>query len=55
MTEQPRDWDKELADIDRVIDKHAAARQALPARLPVLPEHPPVRHAAFGPRKARSP
>lgn len=24
MTEQPRNWDKEMADIDRVIDQHGA-------------------------------
>jgi hypothetical protein len=33
MTERPRDWDKELADIDRVIEKEPAA-PAPPARLP---------------------
>ncbi len=33
MTEQPRDWDKELADIDRVIEKQGATapRGAPPA------------------------
>jgi hypothetical protein len=36
MTEQPRDWDKELADIDRVIDKQGATapRGAPPPALP---------------------
>ena len=44
MTEQPRDWDKELADIDRVIDKERAARPAgaAPACLPGL-RAPPAR------------
>lgn len=32
MTEQPRNWDKELADIDRVIEKQGA-----PAPPPALP------------------
>ncbi len=34
MTEQPRNWDKELADIDRVIDKEGTGPAALPARVP---------------------
>jgi hypothetical protein len=35
MTEQPRNWDKELADIDRVIDKQGAAPpQGAPPALP---------------------
>jgi hypothetical protein len=33
MTEQPRDWDRELADIDRVIDK-TPPPAGMPARLP---------------------
>jgi hypothetical protein len=31
MTEQPRDWDKELADIDRVIEKQPPAPTGPPA------------------------
>ncbi|MEA2724217.1 MAG: hypothetical protein QOH59_1988 [Gemmatimonadales bacterium] len=31
MTEQPRNWDKELADIDKVIAKQPAASPAPPA------------------------
>jgi hypothetical protein len=31
MTEQPRDWDKELADIDRAIAKQGAAPGGAPA------------------------
>jgi hypothetical protein len=50
MTEQPRDWDKELADIDRVIEKQGAppprggppalppAGTAAPARVPTVAE-----------------
>jgi hypothetical protein len=48
MTEPPRDWDRELADIDRVIDKGpapagvpAGVPAGLPARLPA-PGSPPV-------------
>ncbi|MBA3318231.1 MAG: hypothetical protein H0T50_09120 [Gemmatimonadales bacterium] len=40
MTEQPRNWDKELADIDRVIEK-VPAPAAVPAKLPP-PGSPPV-------------
>jgi len=40
MTERPRDWDRELADIDRVIEK-APAPAGTPARLPA-PGSPPV-------------
>jgi VIT1/CCC1 family predicted Fe2+/Mn2+ transporter len=35
MTERPRDWDKELADIDRVIEKQGAT--APPGAPPALP------------------
>lgn len=37
MTEQPRDWDKELADIDRVIDKHGVPPSGAPPALPPAP------------------
>jgi hypothetical protein len=40
MTEPPRDWDRELADIDRVIDK-GPGPVGTPARLPA-PGSPPV-------------
>ena len=40
MTEQPHDWDKELADIDRVIEK-GPGPAGTPARLPA-PGSPPV-------------
>jgi hypothetical protein len=40
MTEPPRNWDRELADIDRVIEK-APGPAGTPARLPA-PESPPV-------------
>jgi hypothetical protein len=40
MTEPPRDWDRELADIDRVIEK-GPGPTATPARLPA-PGPPPV-------------
>jgi len=48
MTDQPRDWDKELADIDRVIEKHGPATpQGAPPALPPggvarAPAHVPV-------------
>jgi hypothetical protein len=49
MTDQPRDWDKELADIDRVIDKEVGApagqRGGAPA-LPPGPAGPPTRTQA---------
>jgi len=41
MTEPPRDWDRELAEVDRAI-----AKQQPPAALPAapgVPAHPPVR------------
>jgi hypothetical protein len=34
MTEQPRNWDKELADIDRVIEKQGTAPPGAPPALP---------------------
>lgn len=38
MTEQPRDWDKELANIDRAMAKQSgAAPPAAPSRPPALP------------------
>jgi hypothetical protein len=40
MTEQPHDWDKELAEIDRVIEK-GPGPAGTPARLP-SPGSPPV-------------
>ena len=40
MTEPPRNWDRELADIDRVIDKGPGPAGA-PVRLPA-PGSPPV-------------
>jgi hypothetical protein len=40
MTGPPRDWDRELADIDRVIDK-APGPAGTPARLPA-PGSPPT-------------
>jgi hypothetical protein len=40
MTEPPRNWDRELADIDRVIEK-APGPAGTPARLPA-PGSPPV-------------
>ena len=46
MTDQPRNWDKELADIDRVIEKETGApagqRGGAPA-LPPGPAGPPAR------------
>jgi hypothetical protein len=44
MTEQPRDWDKELADIDRVMEKQSApAPPGTPPALPPGAMPPPVR------------
>ena len=34
MTEQPRDWDKELADIDRVIHQHGTPAPGAPPPAP---------------------
>ncbi len=42
MTEQPRDWDKELADIDRVIQKAGSGAAAQPGGTPALPPGPSV-------------
>jgi hypothetical protein len=49
MTERPRDWNKELADIDRVIEK-GPEPGGMPARLPA-PGSPPL---ARGPVATRS-
>ena len=45
MTEQPRNWDKELADIDRVIEKQGSAppRGAPPALPPAATPSPAPR------------
>ena len=50
MTEQPRDWDKELAAIDREIEKQGAGPGAPgpPAALPPGAPPPPVRPTAPG-------
>jgi hypothetical protein len=57
MTEQPRDWDKELADIDRVIERSgsgAGGQGGSPAALPPGASLPPSRVAApVGPSTAR--
>jgi hypothetical protein len=48
MTDRPRDWDKELADIDRVVEKEAVApagQRGTPA-LPPGPGVPPARAPA---------
>jgi hypothetical protein len=37
MTDQPRDWDKELANIDRVIERQPAAVTTTPAVTPPTP------------------
>ena len=37
MTEQPRDWDRELANIDRAIAKQPAATPSPPATGPSAP------------------
>ncbi|HYC32024.1 MAG TPA: hypothetical protein VEB59_07010 [Gemmatimonadales bacterium] len=34
MTEQPRNWDRELADIDKAIDKHGSVPAPVPAPVP---------------------
>jgi hypothetical protein len=44
MTEPPRDWNKELADIDRAIEKQgAAAPRGVPPALPPGATSPPAR------------
>jgi hypothetical protein len=43
MTEQPRDWDKELANIDRAMAKQAES----PAKRPVPTAPPPKRFIAL--------
>jgi hypothetical protein len=49
MTEQPRNWDKELADIDRVIEKQGApAPQGTPPALLPGAVPPPVRLPGTG-------
>jgi hypothetical protein len=57
MTEQPRDWDRELADIDRVIDKGgtgAAPPRGSPPALPAGAAATPARApAALAPPSAR--
>jgi hypothetical protein len=57
MTERPRDWDKELADIDRVIDKGGAGTpppQGSPPALPAGAAAAPARApAALPPPSAR--
>jgi hypothetical protein len=56
MTEQPRNWDKELADIDRVIEKQGpTAPQGGPPALPPVNTPAPAPHVptAAEPRLAR--
>jgi hypothetical protein len=49
MTEQPRDWDKELADIDQAIEKQGSAPPpALPAPVPAQERGRPVPPPAPG-------
>ncbi len=47
MNQPPRDWDKELADIDRVIEKGttAPAGRPLPAGTPPVPTAPVARRS----------
>jgi hypothetical protein len=55
MTDQPRDWDKELADIDRVIDKEPLAPAGQRGVAPALPPGPsgtPARAAPSPPAAA---
>jgi hypothetical protein len=40
MTDQPRDWDKELADIDRVIEKEGGTPGGQRGGAPALPPGP---------------
>ena len=40
MTDQPRNWDKELADIDRVIEKEAGVPGGQRGEIPTLPPGP---------------
>jgi hypothetical protein len=40
MTDQPRNWDKELADIDRVIEKEAGVPGGQRGATPALPPGP---------------
>jgi hypothetical protein len=55
MTEQPRNWDKELADIDRVIEKQGAAPHSGPPALPpaATPSPAPRVQPAAEPTPAR--
>ncbi len=55
MTEQRRDWDKELADIDRVIEKHGSAPppQGSPPALPPAPGAPARPPASAAPAPER--
>jgi hypothetical protein len=48
MSDQPRDWDKELADIDKVIAKMPAQSQA-PAKSGGAPGPAPVSHQIAAP------
>jgi hypothetical protein len=41
MTDQPRNWDKELADIDRVIEKEGDVPPGQRGGMPALPPGPP--------------
>jgi hypothetical protein len=50
MTEQPRNWDKELADIDRAIEKQGAT--APPGTPPALPPAGATTPAPRGPAPA---
>ena len=43
MTEPPRNWDKELADIDRAIEKQGPAPQGAPPALPPAGAPAPAR------------
>jgi hypothetical protein len=59
MTDQPRDWDKELADIDRVIEKtggrpggQAGGTPALPAPPGGAPARVPVAATPEAPRRS---
>jgi hypothetical protein len=56
MSDQPRDWDKEMADIDRAIEKQGGPPPAEGGRPPALPPGtaPAVRPAPTAPAGARS-
>ncbi|MGH7657499.1 MAG: hypothetical protein ACREL6_04630 [Gemmatimonadales bacterium] len=54
MTDAPRDWDKELADIDRLIEKGGGTQPASPrAVAPATAAKPVVRPAASPPVRKR--